>query len=112
MIKHLSLLTGLDLSLNHTHIHIFICIILYLKPVYYNRILALSVFHIILSIFKSPGWVTVMFSCAYITFVSQCFPPPRVVNVYQQTITRRNVGGGGEHPFQEGVAVLFVASCH
>lgn len=51
MIKHLSLVTGLDLSLNHTHIHIFICIILYLKPVYYNRILALSVFHIILSIF-------------------------------------------------------------
>ena len=97
---------------NHTHIHIFICIILYLKPVYYNRILALSVFHIILSIFKSPGWVTVMFSCAYITFVSQCFPPPRGVNVYQQTITRRNVGGGGKHPFQEGVAVLFVASCH
>ena len=55
---------------NHTHIHIFICITLYLKPVYYNRILALSIFHILWSIFTSPGRVTGMFSGASVTLNS------------------------------------------
>ena len=69
---------------NHTHIYRFTYNILKLRPVCYRM----------LSFFKSLSWVTVVYYCACDTFLSQCFSPPRGLNRYQQTITRRNTGGG------------------